>query len=72
MPVLHWFTGSGPDVRRAIDLGCYFSVNEQMLKAPRGRSLLEAVPLARLLTETDAPFQSENDGARAPGMGPFG
>lgn len=66
-PVLHWFTGSGPEVRRAIDLGCYFSVNEQMLKSPRGRSLLEAVPLARLLTETDAPFQSEIDGPRAPG-----
>lgn len=66
-PVLHWFNGSRPEVRRAIDLGCYFSVNEQMLSAPRGRSLLEMVPLARLLTETDAPFQFRNDGPRAPG-----
>lgn len=66
-PILHWFTGSKPEVRRAIDLGCFFSVNEQMLRTPRGRSLLETVPLSRLLTETDAPFQSENNGSRAPG-----
>lgn len=66
-PVLHWFTGSKPEVRRAIDLGCYFSVNEQMLRTPRGRSLLEAVPMTRLLTETDAPFQSQSEGSLAPG-----
>ncbi|WP_341213722.1 Qat anti-phage system TatD family nuclease QatD [uncultured Limimaricola sp.] len=66
-PILHWFTGSKSEIRRAIDLGCYFSVNEQMLKTLRGRSLLETVPLARLLTETDAPFQSGADGPKAPG-----
>lgn len=59
VPVLHWFNASGSDIRRALDLGCYFSVNEQMLLSPRGRNLLETVPIKRILTETDAPFQSD-------------
>jgi len=59
VPVLHWFNASRSEIRRALELGCYFSVNEQMLLAPRGQSLLEAVPIERILTETDAPFQSD-------------
>ena len=54
--VLHWFNASGSEIRRALDLGCFFSVNEQMLLSPRGLSLLSMVPITRLLTETDAPF----------------
>lgn len=59
VPVLHWFNASGSEIRRALDLGCYFSVNEQMLLVPRGRKLLETAPIERILTETDAPFQSD-------------
>nr|WP_319250613.1 Qat anti-phage system TatD family nuclease QatD [uncultured Celeribacter sp.] len=59
VPVLHWFNASGSEIRRALDLGCYFSVNEQMLLVPRGRKLLETVPIERILTETDAPFLSD-------------
>ena len=34
--VLHWFTGTAKDVRRGVALGCYYSVNEQMLASPNG------------------------------------
>jgi len=54
--VLHWFTGSKSELRRAIKLGCYFSVNAAMMKNDRGRDLIVAIPDDRLLTETDAPF----------------
>jgi TatD DNase family protein len=54
--VLHWFTGSKSEARRAADLGCYFSVNLQMLANDRGRDLIISLPADRLLTETDAPF----------------
>jgi len=54
--VLHWFTGSNSEARRAVDLGCFFSVNTAMLSRERGRSLIASLPLDRLLTETDAPF----------------
>lgn len=66
-PILHWFTASGSEIRRAHDLGCLFSVNEQMLRTPKGQALLDIVPLGSLLTETDAPFQSTNNKANSPG-----
>ena len=67
VPVLHWFNASGSEIRRALELGCYFSVNEQMLQSSRGRSLLESIPMERILTETDAPFQSDEKGIKSPG-----
>lgn len=54
--VLHWFTGSKGEAKRAIDLGCYFSVNAAMLDNDRHRSMVATIPLDRLLTETDGPF----------------
>lgn len=54
--VLHWFSGNASELRRAIELGCYFSVNTTMLSTPSGQSTISAIPLDRLLTETDGPF----------------
>ena len=54
--VLHWFTGTQAEARRAIELGCYFSINAEMLKSDRHRGLVTSLPLERMLTETDGPF----------------
>jgi TatD DNase family protein len=54
--VLHWFTGTKAEARRAVELGCYFSVNAQMLETDKGRDLVGILPNDRLLTETDGPF----------------
>jgi TatD DNase family protein len=54
--VLHWFTGSKSDARRAAMLGCYFSVNAEMTRSDRGRALVAELPIGRILTETDGPF----------------
>ncbi len=62
--VFHWFTGSISDARRAAALGCYFSVNSQMLATDRGRAL--ALPVDRILTETDGPFTSEGGSPARP------
>lgn len=59
--VLHWFTGTSAEARRAVELGCYFSINGEMLRSPKHRQLIEGLPLDRLLTETDGPFV-ERDG----------
>ncbi len=64
--VLHWFTGSKSEARRAVDLGCYFSINGAMLRNDRGRNLVLGVPYDRLLTETDAPFTKVGDRPTAP------
>ena len=54
--VLHWFTGSKAEARRAAALGCYFSINAEMMRSDRGRSLVADLPMDRILTETDGPF----------------
>lgn len=56
--VMHWFTGSQSEARRAADLGCYFSVNNEMLANPKHAALVQGLPIDRLLTETDGPFTS--------------
>lgn len=51
--ILHWWLGDTAQTVRAVSLGCYFSVNAASI----GKAgLLEAIPLTRLLTETDHPF----------------
>lgn len=59
--VLHWFTGTPSEAQRAVALGCYFSINGEMLRSPRNRRTVGALPLDRILTETDGPFV-ERDG----------
>lgn len=54
--ILHWFTGSAAEARRAVEMGCYFSINEEMLHSPKHRKLIASLPMDRLLTETDGPF----------------
>lgn len=54
--VLHWFTGTAKEAKRAVDLGCYFSVNAEMLVSEKRAAITKALPLDRILTETDGPF----------------
>lgn len=56
--VLHWFTGSGSEARRAASAGCYFSINRMMLGREASRRVVASLPSDRLLTETDGPFTS--------------
>ena len=65
-PVLHWFTGSRAELARAVDQGCFFSVGPGMLKSVSGIERLRAIPLHRLLTETDGPFVKAMDSAAGP------
>lgn len=53
--VFHWFSGSSPELTRAIRAGFYFSVNSMMLSTKRGREYLKAIPADKLLLETDLP-----------------
>jgi TatD DNase family protein len=51
--VFHWFTGTKAEAERGVRLGAYFSINREMLRNDRHRSTVSALPLDRLLTETD-------------------
>jgi TatD DNase family protein len=59
--VLHWFTGTKAEARRAVDLGCYFSINYAMTTNEKQKVVLTELPLQRLLTETDGPFTKTAD-----------
>lgn len=59
--IFHWFSGTSNEFVRARNAGCYFSVNERMLATKRGREYARQIPLDRLLLETDAPTEENED-----------
>jgi len=56
IPVLHWFSGTLEETRRAVAMGCWFSVGPVMLSGAKGRRVLEELPKEKVLPETDGPF----------------
>lgn len=54
--ILHWYSGSIKELKRAISYGCYFSINHQMLRSEHGKNIITQIPLNRILIESDAPF----------------
>ncbi len=56
IPVLHWFSGTPSEARRAASLGFMFSINDRMLGNAKTQALLDAIPLDHILSETDGPF----------------
>ena len=55
LPILHWFSGSTPELWRAIKLGCFFSVGEPFLHTRHAKEYLKLIPHEKLLLETDYP-----------------
>lgn len=63
--VLHWWLGDPAQTRRAVNLGCFFSINASSV---RRTDLLDIIPLDRVLTETDHPFgDRQGNGHARPG-----
>jgi TatD DNase family protein len=60
IPILHWFTGTQTQLKRAISMGCWFSVGPAMLATKKGKLLVSEIPKDRVLTETDGPFARLN------------
>lgn len=54
--ILHWFTGSKKQLERAINIGCYFSLNSKSFQSKNCQNVLKILPIERVLTETDGPF----------------
>lgn len=53
--IFHWFSGTSDELHRAVKAGCWFSVNEMMLRTRRGREYARQLPADKLLLETDLP-----------------
>jgi TatD DNase family protein len=54
--ILHWFSGTTRELERAVNAGCWFSVNPAMLRSAGGIQAVQRMPRDRVLTETDGPF----------------
>lgn len=54
--ILHWFSGSLPELHRAEAGGAFFSVNPAMIESQHGCRLVDAMRRDRVLTETDGPY----------------
>lgn len=54
--IVHWYSGDKNLIKRFIDLGCYFSINNKMVETPNGCAIVNEIPLGRILIESDGPF----------------
>ena len=59
-PILHWFSGSSKEAKRANQLGCWYSVGPAMLRTKSGRNRVAQMPIQKVLLETDGPFAKLN------------
>jgi TatD DNase family protein len=60
--ILHWWLGDQEQTQRAVEMGCFFSVNAAMIQK---KANVEHIPINRLFTETDHPFGDKRSGINA-------
>jgi TatD DNase family protein len=56
--ILHCFSGNFKLIKRAIELGCYFSIPSIIVRSEHFQRLVVEVPRDKILTETDSPLLS--------------
>jgi len=54
--IFHWYTGEVELIDKILRAGYYFSINSSMLYNNKGKKILDAISLDRVLIETDGPF----------------
>jgi TatD DNase family protein len=59
--LLHWWRGTVDETRRALNLGCFFSINPAQTK---DQNLIRTIPRDRILSETDHPFGDRSNRER--------
>jgi TatD DNase family protein len=62
--VLHCFCGKKGLIRKAAELGFYFSIPANIVRASNFQELVKIVNINQLLTETDSPFLSPFKGIK--------
>lgn len=56
--IFHWYSGPLGLIDEIVEEGYYFSINEAMSRSEKGRKIISRIPLERILTESDAPYNS--------------
>ena len=57
-PILHWYSGTIENLKKACNRGYYFSVNSSMIRTKKFAQMLGYIPHDKILLETDSPFTS--------------
>lgn len=65
--IIHWYTGDCDDMLRLVDLGCYFSINTNMVKGSKKENY-HLLPLERILIESDGPYTKVNNKKYTPAL----
>lgn len=63
--IFHWYSGPLSLIPQIIGEGYYFSINEAMTLSYSGKKIVAKIPVDRILTESDAPFNRKADIASA-------
>jgi len=56
--ILHWWRGSISETDRAVEMGCFFSLNAAEVRRPK---VIDRIPPERVLTETDFPHTRRHE-----------
>jgi TatD DNase family protein len=56
--VLHCFSGNFKLIKKAIDLGYYFSIPTNIVRSEHFQKAIQLIPKNKILTETDSPYLS--------------
>lgn len=54
--IIHWFTGTIEQLNALVELGCFFSINSNMIRTAVGCDKMKRIPKDRILIESDGPF----------------
>lgn len=57
--IFHWYSGPLNLIPQIIERGYYFSINEAMTQSVNGRKIISAIPRDKILTESDAPYNTK-------------
>jgi TatD DNase family protein len=58
--IMHYFSGSTNELDSYINRGCFFSINHKMTNTKKGKSIIQKIPIDKILLESDAPFTYKN------------
>ena len=54
--IIHWYNGTKEQLNELVDLGCFFSINSNMIKTKVSCDKLKNIPIDCILIESDGPF----------------
>lgn len=54
--IIHWYCGDERWIEKFIEIGCFFSINSNMVRSNIGKRIIDQIPINRIFVESDGPF----------------